>query len=303
MFYYNAFGLIISSDMQLKPLTQSAKAVDVDVDVEVILTTVNKNGIENPDVTTPFYQQSKNQHWFYVPDIAYFYIVNGNKIYVEPFENSDLQSVELFVLGTCMGIIFHMRNLLVIHGNAVRINDKAIIFAGKSGQGKSSLAATFHQNGYDILADDLAVIDKNGLCYPSYPQLKLWHDTATKLEIDTEHLKRIRPQVNKYALPLTTGFYHKPLPVAGVYILNSHNQDNYKFEQLDGIKKIPPLKANTYRYRQIKGLGLTTQHLQACTTLAQNTKIIRVTRPQKGLALNKLLKEVTKDINQSCLTQ
>lgn len=297
MQYYTAFGLNIESDLPLKPLREINAAESIDVSIR--LGNVDKAGLTAPDNIKPFCQQAKNQHWFFVPDIAYFYITNGDSVVVDPIEGSDPQSVKLYILGTCMGIIFHQRDLLVIHGNAVRFGDKAVVFSGNSGNGKSTLAAAFHQKGYDILADDLAVIDKNGLCYPSYPQLKLWQDTAKKLNIDTKDLKRIRLQVNKYALPLTKGFYDKPLPVAGLYVLHNHNKDEFIFESIEGVEKLKPLRGQTYRIKQVEGLGLKSQHFQACIKLANNIKVTRITRPNKGFRLEELLASIEGDVNEN----
>lgn len=296
MQYYRAFGLTIASELNLKPLQILNDKADVDVSIS--LGQVNQTGLENPTDIKPLCQQAENEHWFFVPDIARFYITNGNSIIVEPFENSDMQSVKLYLLGTCLGIIFHQRDLLVIHGNAVRFGDKAVIFAGKSGNGKSTLAAAFHQKGFDILADDLAVIDKQGLCYPSYPQLKLWQNTANKLGINTDELHRIRLQVNKYAMPLKTGFYDKPLPVAGLYILQTHKQKNIEFIPANGFEKFKPLKNQTYRKGQLEGLGLKPQHLRACTQLANIIFVTHLTRPIEGFKIDELLSAIEEDILQ-----
>ncbi|MDX8394562.1 MAG: hypothetical protein R8K21_08285, partial [Mariprofundales bacterium] len=110
---------------------------------------VSAAGLEQPKKFTPFFQCAKDNLWLNVPDIARFLISNGNSITVESAKNSDPQSIRLFLLGSCLGAILHQRGMLILHANAIRFDDGCVLFAGTSGQGKSTLAAAFHHRGHD----------------------------------------------------------------------------------------------------------------------------------------------------------
>jgi len=292
---YTAFGLSIHSDMQLPALLRSNNKK---IDIQIIRGKVNKKGLDAPEQTRLFSQLAVNELWLHVPNIAWFYVSNGNKIIVEAENGSDEQSIILYILGTCMGAIMHQRNRLVIHGNAIRVGEGCVVFAGQSGNGKSTLAAAFHQRGYSILADDLAVIDEQGKVQPSYPQIKLWHDTAKKLEIEISRLKRIRLQIDKYAYPIKDGFCTIPLPIKAIYILNNHNQDEFLFEPIKGIAKFNPLKNNTYRINHLDGLGLKKQHFKRCSQLANQIQLTRITRPNDSFELNTLVELIEADLTK-----
>ena len=292
---YKAFGLTFKSDIELPPLInlESQKA-----DVIIEIGEVSKTGLVAPNSIKPYCQIAKNQLWLHVPDIAWFHVTNGNHILVEPEKNADLQSVRLFLLGSCIGAIMYQRNRLVIHGNAIRFGDGCVIFAGNSGNGKSTLAAAFHKRGYEILSDDLSVIDEHIHVQPSYPQLKLWHDTAQKLDIDISGLNRIRLQVDKYAYPITNSFCDSPLPIKAVYILNTHNQDKFEFAPIKGVDKFHPLKNQSYRSHYLEGLGLKAEHLKLCGQVANNIDITRITRPKEGFKLDELVDLIEADIKR-----
>lgn len=294
MLTYYAFGLNFESDIELSPFTVADAKTS---DVRIIKGAVSEAGIEAAIVNKPFMQSSPNKLWLHIPNIARFYVADGNTIVVEPMKGADMQSVKLFLLGSCMGAIMYQRNRLVIHGNAIRFGDECVIFAGASGVGKSTLAAAFVKRGYRILADDLSVIDEYGCVQPSYPQLKLWSDTAKKLEIDTSNLEQIRLQVEKYAYPLKKEFYTKPLPVKALYILNHHNQENFIVEPLVGIKKFEPLKTHSYRGGYLEGLGLNAKHLTLCASVANKIDISRMTRPRVGFKLDELIELIETDVN------
>lgn len=56
------------------------------------------------------------------------------------------------------------------------------------------------------------VLLTHGEVQPSFPQIKLWSDSAIHLNIDTQFLRRIRPTMEKFAVPLGKQFYKELLP-------------------------------------------------------------------------------------------
>lgn len=293
---YFAFGLTFDSDLELPPLLAADTSTP---DVRITCGAVSKTGLASPEKIKPFCQVAPNELWLHVPGIARFYVAHGNAIIVEPEDGADMQSVRLYLLGSCMGALIYQRNRLVIHGNAIRFGDECVIFAGRSGNGKSTLAAAFHQRGHEVLADDLSVIDEQLQVQPSYPQLKIWHDTAKKLGMDLDGLNRIRLQVEKYAYPIPTSFCRTPLPVKALYLLNTHNQSEFLFEPIQGMAKFKPLKANSYRSNYIDGLGLNAEHLKLCSRLANQIAITRITRPDSGFRLDELVELIEADLTRT----
>lgn len=292
---YHAFGLNISSAFVLPPLHFALK--DDLAHVTIQKGAVPENGLVKPNRATPFFQSAKDMLWLNVPDIARFLVCDGNSIIVDAYPGSDEQSIRLYLLGSCMGAILHQRGVLVMHGNAVRFGDQCVVFVGHSGAGKSTLAAAFHQRGHEILADDVCAIDAEGRVAPSFPQLKLWQDAAKKLEINTDELNRIRLQVEKFAFQLDKPAMEH-LPVAAIYILNNHNQDEFEIETITGMQKFNPLKNNTYRMGYLDGLGLKAEHLGLCSKLAGRIHLSRITRPNHGFKLDELLELITADLSE-----
>lgn len=295
-YYYHAFGLNIGSELALPPL-KTAKYCN-NIDVSIRQQHVSTAGLDKPEKSTPFFQCAKDHLWLHVPDIAHFLVRDGNSILVDPAAGADAQSIRLFLLGSCLGAILHQRGMLALHGNAIRFGDHCVIFAGASGQGKSTLAAAFHQRGHEILTDDVCAINEQGYVMPGYPQMKLWHDTLAKLDVEKSGLEKIRLQVEKFAYPLKHGFVQTPLPVRAIYILNSHNRDEFEFEPLKGMKKFLPLKYQTYRKGYLQGLGLTAQHLQLCGKIAGKVHLARITRPNHGFQLDALLEHILDDLEK-----
>jgi serine kinase of HPr protein (carbohydrate metabolism regulator) len=62
-------------------------------------------------------------------------------------------------------LIVDMTSAVVLHAGAVSLNGRAIVLAGPTGSGKTSLAAWFVANGFRYLSDEVAVLGlRPGLC-------------------------------------------------------------------------------------------------------------------------------------------
>ena len=88
-----------------------------------------------------------------------------------------------------MGALLHQRNILILHGSAIKVNGESVIFVGPSGVGKSTLAAGFTKRGYPFLVDDVCALSvgcNHPLVIPGFPRLKLWADTLKKIDTDTD---------------------------------------------------------------------------------------------------------------------
>lgn len=293
---YKAYNLTIHSELPLPELTLSSE--EKVIDVHIRFGQVPHNGIAGGTQLGPFLWTTDHALWLKVPDVATFYALNGNEIIVDPAPDIDEDSIRVFLLGSAFGALLFQRGYLVMHGNAIRIGDQCMICVGHSGSGKSTLAIGFMQRGFSILADDVVPVDKDCFAIPGFPRIKLWQDVASQLKIDTKGLQRIRPELEKFNLPLLTHqFVNERIPVRWVYILSTEeNQDEIIFEPIQGMQRFVPLRNNTYRVKYLDGMALKLDHLKLCGKLASNIRLARVTRPRRGFQLDKLIDHLLADM-------
>ena len=93
-------------------------------------------------------------------------------------------SVRHVLLDQVIPLVLSRREHVVLHASAVLTSIGAIAFAGKSGRGKSTLAASFAKEGCALLADDCLVLrakPTGWLAIPSYPGVRLWPSTVDAL--------------------------------------------------------------------------------------------------------------------------
>lgn len=299
MHIYHFYGLSVGSDMALPELLPMSFSATTVPDVQIHQGNVAASGLEGGKALGPFLQTTQRQLWLTVPGVARFLIRDGHDIIYQPLENGDEDSIRVFMLGSCIGALLFQRGFLVLHGNAFEVEGHCVMCVGQSGAGKSTLAAEMMRRGQRIIADDVCPVDANGNAIPGMPRIKLWQDSADKLKIDTSGLRRIRPLLEKFNYPLGHQYCDSPLPIKSIYILNSHNEPNFKIERINGMDKFGPLKQNTYRYGYLKGMDLSQQHLKQCSQLAAKIQLSRIQRPRGSFQLEELADFILDDVRQA----
>jgi hypothetical protein len=112
-----------------------------------------------------------------------------------------------------------------IHASAVAINGAAVGFLGRSGRGKSTLAAALGVRGAPIVTDDCLMLTWSAsriVAVPTYPSLRLWPDAAARFATtaDTARVAQYSPKLrvgNGNAAGLR--FRHRPIRVGRLYLL------------------------------------------------------------------------------------
>jgi hypothetical protein len=96
-------------------------------------------------------------------------------------EGCSTEPFQVYMLGQALSFALVKQRFEPLHATAVVVDDAAVAFLGKSGFGKSSLAACFLAAGHRLLTDDLLVLDDTHgrfLAYPGPPRIKLFPKVA-----------------------------------------------------------------------------------------------------------------------------
>jgi len=112
-----------------------------------------------------------------------------------------------------------------LHASAVVVGGEAVAFAGKTGLGKSTLAASFATAGFPALTDDCLIVKDDGerfFAVPAYSSLRLWNDAADALGEDLGRRRRVAAYSQKIRITRSTSkipFCGDPVPLRCVYLL------------------------------------------------------------------------------------
>jgi hypothetical protein len=135
-------------------------------------------------VWTLFYRTS-NGYLLRFPGLADFTISTcGKNIAAYKMPGVSLPTIEHLYQNQVLPLAQSRQFKLVLHASAVEIDHQAAVFLGASGQGKSTLAASFSTSGYRFLTDDGLRLRKETHGYvvePSFPSIRLWDDSREAL--------------------------------------------------------------------------------------------------------------------------
>ena len=248
----------------------------------------------------PLRQVTPEAARFGLPDVARLLVRGGNDILIDRREGADDERVRLLLLGTRTALLLHQRGLLPLHASAILTRAGAVLFMGHSGAGKSTLLGEFLRRGYPMLAEDLAAVrlDAAGVAWvePGVRVTKLWADSAAALGQPTTGLARVRPELEKFVVPVGgAALADTAAPLAALYVLSAHNEPNILLKERRDARKFNALLDHTWQKLVVKRMGLHTAHFQRAIAVANQARIVRVQRPDDGFRLKELADAVEVD--------
>ncbi|NEQ01531.1 MAG: hypothetical protein F6K59_22215 [Moorea sp. SIO3F7] len=228
-------------------------------------------------------QLSPKEAVIYLKDTGLFLVQGGNSITIIPSAEACLSRIQTALVGTVMAILLYQRGLLVLHASIVNINGGAVVFLGDSGEGKSSIAAALHSQGYRIITDDVAPVTLDqgtAKVASSFPQIKLSREVAKVLGYDQDKLGLLVPKLNKPDYLLNQDFTQALLPIRCIYVLVSGSQLSIK------RLKLQEAVMELSRHSRLNSLfdSEKASHLLQCAQLANQCSVYRLQRP-RNLAL------------------
>jgi len=154
----------------------------------------------------------------------FFLSADTLRIQCRPLPRIPEVTVRHLLLDQVIPLVLSRRESVVLHASAVLTAHGVIAFAGKSGQGKSTLAASFAQKGCAMVSDDCLVLREqhgNWIALPSYPGVRMWPSTAEQLvgketyTADVAHYSLKRRVSDADLLP----FANRPAPIRRLFFL------------------------------------------------------------------------------------
>jgi hypothetical protein len=300
-FYYRIFGLTLETQLECPELIPAGEDfAEPDVSVRFGRT---PHCLDAPLMSGNWFEGACRTMLLRIDGVARYLIENGKNITVEPVADTSAGDIRLFLLGSAMGAILHQRNILPFHGSTVCSGGQAYTFSGKSGTGKSTLAAALIKRGCGLLADDVSAIalPENGRpeVHPGTPQLKLCTDVLQALDADMSGMQSLGELTGKYGYSGHDAYVGKPVPSRNIFILGQHAENRFETIPLRGMNKFTALQANTYRPFFVKAMGLEQIHFELLQKLAAGVNVYLLMRPKAELRIDELAGYVGQLINGS----
>jgi hypothetical protein len=130
---------------------------------------------------------------------------DGRSITYNPLSQASPAAFETYLLGQVLSYSLLKLGYEVLHATTVIVDGEALAILGRSGHGKSSLAAAFLQAGYRILSDDLLVLLETPEAFlvpPGLPRIKLFPETAKRFLPFPINGEAMNPLTEKSVIPV-----------------------------------------------------------------------------------------------------
>ena len=283
-------GLIVNSELKLPGVSPIPCPIN-QPDVSIRLRRVPER-LDHASEQGPGWELDANHFLLRLAGIGAMLCTRGNTVDVDPAPGADPDAALPFVLGTCFGVLLLQRGGLVLHGSAVADSQgRAYVFCGKSGMGKSTLAAALCQNGTRFVNDDICAVSLSEagspVIWPDGRQLKLLENSITHLNLAARRRGAVRPGVEKcYVEPpqsepaVSEGGACEPLRLAAVYILDNEKLcRQIVLERLSPLESAQALHRQSYRRRVSLAMALRGSQVTVTAALVSRVPVFTLTRP------------------------
>lgn len=282
---YKAFGLQILSEFPLPELPRTDHPGRIG-SLSVVEGHLTDRWEDIPKIT-PNLGIAAHEVMFMVKGTAIFSIQNGSSITVSPAAGADPDSIRLFILGSCMGVVLMQKGILALHGSSLVLDNKAYALVGRSGAGKSTLASYLMDQGHLLVSDDvIPVLVHNGhpLAVPGYPQQKLWQQSLDYLGMNSSAYRPLFQRETKFAVPVHDRFQSEPLPLAGIFELSVVQDGPVAVEAISGLDRLHTLYNHTYQKALVDPMGVREWHFGLLASFVNRLPMYRLTRPEQGFS-------------------
>ncbi|MBE5931096.1 MAG: hypothetical protein E7268_08620 [Lachnospiraceae bacterium] len=274
MHQYYIYGIGIHSEIKLYNLVETPVAPDVTIHYgplpeDIIARTAR--GITST--------MSPDRIWFR-NHIGHFIIRNGNEILVHPLEGATEKDLASFLLGWSISFLFLQRGYSAIHCSAIEIDhNRAALIAGVSGAGKSTTALSLIDAGYRYLADDIIMVQPSPdmMIHPGFPLQKVCRNLTE--QINPVNLFYIDERKDKFAYYNTADFCSEPRKLTTMIMLEQHNDDTIRVEELTGFAKWNCVLQNLFLLDAYKRFDYPSEEKARTLELAGKLSIYQISRP------------------------
>jgi hypothetical protein len=221
---------------------------------------------EDGTVWTEFYRSNQG-YLLRFPELADFEVsADGTEVIAHPTAGTDEATIEHLYINQLVPLALSRQGRPAYHASVVTVPGGAVAFLGKTGMGKSTLAASFAMNEATFLTDDSLLIEEtDGGCraMPSHPSLRLWEDSVEAL-VGKENPRAVPISYSPKARLLAgeaLAFCNNPQPLLAAFVLGMSNTPTTTIGALTGLDRYMAWLGNSFLL-DIEDHELLAQHFE-----------------------------------------
>jgi hypothetical protein len=171
--------------------------------------------------------------------------LDGRRIQARALKDANLESFQACLLVDALSFSMIRLGREPLHATAVLTDQGVVAFLGRSGYGKSTLAALFIHGGCRLLTDDMLVLtpQRDGfLAHSGPPRLKLYREVMNRIFGEECRGTPMNPVTEKLIIPLndkqTT---RQPGPLRALYFICENRRSGRPSRPV--IRRVSPARA------------------------------------------------------------
>ncbi|MBI3891830.1 MAG: hypothetical protein HY303_09920 [Candidatus Wallbacteria bacterium] len=229
-------------------------------DVEVLRGPVSC-ALEVPTARGILWEASPGELTLAVPDVARYAVSQGRRVTYDPAPGATTKEIDWMFRLLPLAALLYQRGLLPLHAAGAADDSGAVLLAGGSASGKSTLMAELVRRGFKCLGDDVAPVELDAqgrpIVLPTYSQVLLWEDADRKLAVESRPSgMAVGPQ---RLVDLCDRFEERARPLKAIFRLTSQ----------DGIAEADSPSTGADLFRRVTRL---LYNSQVCETLADRAR-------------------------------
>ena len=221
---------------------------------------------EDGTVWTEFYRSGEN-YLLRFPELGDFEVsADGTEVIAHPAAETDEATIEHLYINQLVPLALSRQGRPAYHASVVTVPGGAVAFLGKTGTGKSTLAASFALNEAAFLTDDSLLIEESGGCcmaMSSHASLRLWDDSMEAL-VDERIAKASAISYSNKARLLAgeaLAYCEEPQPLLATYVLDRQSAQDVSIRELSGLDRYMAWLGNSFLL-DIEDHDLLSQHFE-----------------------------------------
>lgn len=280
MHSYSLYNLCVHSDIAFDDLPGGGEVADATIRLTKLDQSVLAAGERNGNRVTG------RLHYDPLESDVLFEIKNGRSIALDPLAPIDPDVLKGWLTGVFMSVLLRQRGYLVLHASAVVKDGQAVAFMGESGWGKSTIAEYLHQQGYDLLTDDVLVLDipKDGegvSVLPGHRFIRLREEAGREFVGTFEALPRVNPYTTKRVRIVEDG-PDRPIPLRKLYALENVAAAAYSVEPIPAQMALLRLLGNARSKDLLSSPAFQASLMKQCAALVGRVPVALLHR-RRGL--------------------
>jgi hypothetical protein len=285
--FYRICGLVVASEIELAG-SLPFEAPNQRHDVVMRLGGVPQS-LLNATTSRPGWDALGDHFLLRAPGIGRFLIKRGQEVVFELESGVPTQACAAYLQGTVMGALLHQRGGIVLHSSGIEADGGAILFAGASGEGKSTLVAALSTRGYPVICDDLSHVSFNQegrpLLSSDARRVKLTDESICATGLETGRREAVLANTEKTYVKPAKYWTGSDLPLRAIYLLRSAAVNTAVVARLPSALALNELLQNAHRPKIVLHTGQLPRYFQAAVKILEHAPVYVI---ERGRDLSKL---------------